>query len=60
MWTAIGAIFQILYLVLKNKFEKDDVEKTRKQEMYEKAKTAIASRDASRINGILDELRESS
>jgi len=58
MWAVIKAVLQILYLVLKNKFEKDAEKKIEKKELYEEAKTAIVSRDASAITSILDRLRK--
>lgn len=70
MWSAIGgvilqllrnpAVWQVLALVLKNYFEKDAEEREKKKALYEKAKTAIASRDTSAINNVLSELRKPS
>ena len=57
MWSVIASVLQILYLILKNKFEKDSEEKAKKKVLYEEAKTAIVSRDPSQLTGVLDKLR---
>ena len=58
MWAAISGIIQIVWLLLKNKFEKDEAEKKRKEALHEKANDAIKSGDTSRIVSILDKLRK--
>ena len=58
MWSAITGIVQIIFLLLKNKFEKDADEKKRKEDLHDESKTAIVSRDVSRINIVLDKLRK--
>lgn len=58
MWPAITAVLQIIYLIFKNRFEKDAEEKEKKRLLYEEAKGAIASRDVSRINNVLGKLRQ--
>ena len=57
MWQAIGSILQILFIVLKNKFEKDEEERKKKKELYEEAKTAIVNRDAAGVDAVLRKLR---
>ena len=57
MWSAIAGIIQIIYLLIKNKFEKDEELKKKKEGLYVEAKEAIKSRDVSRINGLLGRLR---
>lgn len=57
MWAAIGAILQIVFLFLKDRFEKDAAERARKDILYAEAKTAIANRDLSGITASLDGLR---
>ncbi len=57
MWSAIGVILQIIFLVIKNMFEKDAEEKKRKEALYAEAKTAIANRDLSAINSVFDRMR---
>ena len=58
MWAVISGVVQILYLLLKNKFEKDAELKKKKEELHVEAKEAIGSRDVSRINTLLTELRK--
>lgn len=57
MIALLSAVLQIIYLLLKNKFEKNTEEKKRKEDLHEKASEAIKSCDTSRIIGILDQLR---
>ena len=54
----IGAVIQIIFLVLKNKFEKDAEVRKQKEAMREEVESAIKSRDLSRINGCIDRLRK--
>jgi hypothetical protein len=58
MWGVIAGVIQIISLLLKNKFEKDEELKKKKEAMGVEAKEAIKSRDASRINDILIRLRQ--
>lgn len=57
MWAVISGVIQIIYLLLKNKFEKDAELKKKKEELHVEAKEAIKSRDASRITSVLDRMR---
>lgn len=57
MWQVIVGILQIVYLLLKNKFEKDVDIKKQKEELHVEVKEAIKSRDVSRINGCIERLR---
>ena len=54
----ISGVIQILFLLLKNKFEKDADLKKKKEDLHEEAKTAIGSRDVSAINSLLTKLRQ--
>lgn len=57
MWAAIGGIIQIIFLLLKNKFEQDEKLKKKKEALHAEAKEAIQSMDASRINSLLTRMR---
>lgn len=57
MWQAIAGILQIIFLILKNKIEKDEEVKKRREAMKGEAHEAIKSRDAGRINDIITRLR---
>jgi hypothetical protein len=58
MWAVISGVVQIIYLLLKNKFEKDAELKKKREDLHEEAKTAIASRDVSALNSLLSKLRQ--
>ena len=51
------AVWQIVFLFIKNWFEKDQAEKEKKKAAYENAKKAVVSRDAPAITAALDGLR---
>lgn len=55
--TVISGFFQLVYLILKNKFEKDAIEKARKDALHAEASEAIKSGDLSRINSVFDRMR---
>ena len=57
MWAIINGIIQIIFLILKNKFESDAALKKKKEALHAEAKEVIASRDVSRINDLLTRLR---
>ena len=57
MWGVISGVIQIIYLVLKNKFEKDAELKKRKEELHAEITTAVKSRDASQLHAVIDKLR---
>lgn len=57
MWQAIAGIIQIIYLLLKNKFEKDEEIRKQKEAMKNEAKEAIKSMDTNRINDTILRLR---
>jgi hypothetical protein len=59
MWQVAAGVIQIIYLLLKNKFEKDAEKKKQMEELHVEAKEAIKSRDASRINSVVGRLRNS-
>ena len=58
MWAVISGIIQILYLVLKNKFEKDAELKAKKKELYEEAKVVVKSGDVGQLNNLIQRLRQ--
>lgn len=57
MWAAIGAFLQLLYLIFKNKFEKDADEKARKDALHAEAMDAIKNGDLSKYTSVFDQLR---
>jgi hypothetical protein len=57
MLQIIGGILQIIFLLLKNKFEKDEEVRKQKEALHAEVKTAIASRDADAINAVICKLR---
>ena len=56
MIAIISAVLQILHLLLKNWFEKDEQERKRKESLREEASKAILSRDVDRMATVLDKL----
>jgi len=62
MWTVIGTIIQIIFLFLKNKFEKDTDEKARKEALKKEAQDAIkevmSGGNVSRLNSVVVSLRQ--
>ena len=54
----IGAVLQVVFLILKNKFEKDEAVRKQKEAMRAETEDAIKSRDLSRINSCIDKLRK--
>jgi hypothetical protein len=57
MWSAVAGIIQIIYLLLKNKFEKDEEIKKQREAMKNEAKDSIKSMDATRISNTILNLR---
>ena len=57
MWGVIGGVIQIIFLLLKNKFEKDAELKKKKEDLRVEVKEVIKSRDVSRINDLVSRLR---
>lgn len=55
--TIIGAVFQLITMILKNMFEKDAAERARKDALHVEATTAIKSGDLSAITTVFDKLR---
>lgn len=49
----IPLIFQLITMILKNKFEKDALEKIRKEDLHAKLADAIKRHDTAGINDIL-------
>lgn len=58
MWAAISGIIQIIFLIMKNKFEKDEELKKKKEALYVEAKDLLKNRDVSGINDLLGRMRE--
>ena len=58
MLELIGAIIQIILLIFKNKFEKDNVKKQEKQKLSVEVSNAIKSRDISKLNALVVQLRK--
>lgn len=57
-WAAlILAVTQLVFLILKNKFEGNAEEKKRKEELHAEWAEAVKSGDVNRINAMLDKLR---
>jgi hypothetical protein len=54
----IEAVVQIIYLILKNKFENDPLIKKEKEDLHNEAVKALKDRDVSRINIIINKLRK--
>ena len=57
MWAAISGIIQIIFLILKNKFEKDADKKKAHEELHEQAVEAIKTGNAVKLNVVLNKLR---
>ena len=57
MVAIISGVIQIIYLLLKNKFEQDEVEKKRKESLHAEVKEAILSHDAVAIHTVIKQLR---
>jgi len=58
MWNTIGAILQLIFLVLKNKLEKDEEKKKEKNALSIEASDAIKRGDVSRTNYLLSRMRK--
>ena len=58
MLNVIGAILQIIFLIFKNKFEKDAKKKEEKDALSKEASNVIFSGDVSRINALVGKLRK--
>mgnify|MGYP001570854366 CR=1 FL=1 len=58
MWGVVSGIIQIIFLVLKNRFEKDAELKRKREELRSEVNEAVKSRDAGRINRVVNRLRE--
>lgn len=60
MWAAIAAVAQLIYLIVKNKFDRDDLERKRKEVLHAQWTDAVRSGDVNRINDILAGMRTKS
>ena len=58
MFQIIAGVIQIIYLLLKNRFEKDAEVRKKREELHAQAKEAIKSGDISAVNNILVRLRK--
>lgn len=58
MIAIISGVIQIIFLILKNKFESDADEKKRKEKIHANWTDAVKSGDISRINSIIDKLHK--
>ena len=58
MWAVISGVIQIIYLLLKNKMEKDKDVKKQREELQQEATKAIKSRDIGAINSVVGKLRQ--
>lgn len=56
MWQIISSAMQITYLLLKNKFEKDELEKKRKEGIYVEFKEALKNLDSAAIDSVFRKL----
>lgn len=57
MWQVVAGVLQIIYLFMKNKFEKDSEIRKQKDDMYVEIKEAVKSRDVSKLNSCIQRLR---
>ena len=58
MWAVVSGVVQILFLILKNMFEKDAELRKKREELRGESQEAIKSGDASRINIVIGKLRQ--
>ena len=57
MIALITGIIQLVFLILKNKFEENSTERKRKEELHKDWVDAVKSGDKSRIHSIIERLR---
>ena len=57
MWESIGAALSLIFLIIKNLFEKDATVRKQNDDLHKEAKDAILSRDPSRVTSVFDKLR---
>lgn len=61
MWAIVQSVIQIIYLILKNKFEKNAELKKKKEGLSDEAKDIVKegfkTRDVSRLNELIQRLR---
>lgn len=58
MLNIISGAIQLIFLILNNYFEKDKEEKKRKEDIHAEWVDVIKSGDKSRINALIDKLRQ--
>lgn len=57
-WIAvIGAVVQLIFLIMNNQFNKSAEDKKRKEDLHAQLSKAIKDRDTDSITAILDKLR---
>ena len=57
MIALITGVIQLVFLILRNKFEKDAEERKKKEEIHANWADAVKSGDKNRINALIDFLR---
>lgn len=57
MWQSIGAALSLIFLIIKNLFEKDATVRKKNDDLHKEAKDAILSRNPSRVTSVFDKLR---
>ena len=57
MWQSIGAALSLIFLIIKNLFEKDATVRKQNDDLHKEAKDAILSRNPSRVTSVFDKLR---
>lgn len=57
MWQSIGAALSLIFLIIKNLFEKDAIVRKQNDDLHKEAKDAILSRNPSRVTSVFDKLR---
>jgi len=58
MLAIISTIFQILYLIIKNKFDKDAEKRKEMNDLHKEAYDALKSANASQLNSLLVKLKK--
>ena len=58
MLNVIGAILQIIFLIFKNKFEKDAKKKEEKDALSKEANEVIKSGDISKLSSLIVRMRK--
>lgn len=56
--TIIGYVFQLIVMIVQNKFEKDKAKQAEKDALHAQATTAIKTGNLSLVNSVFDQLRK--